>query len=47
MGNIPVSAGGMPRPRWEDNIRMNLKQIDINTRNWINSVQDRGYGEPL
>ena len=24
---------GKPRRRWENNIRMNLKEIDINTRN--------------
>ena len=23
-----------PRCRWEDNIRMDLKEIGINTRNW-------------
>ena len=32
-----------PRCRWEDNIRMNLIQIGISTRNWIGSVQDRDY----
>ena len=25
---------GRPRQRWEDNIRMDLKGIGINTRNW-------------
>ena len=25
----------MPRRRWEDNIRMDLKDIGINTRNWL------------
>ena len=35
------SALGRPRCRWEDNIRMNLKEIDINTRNWVDSAQDR------
>ena len=24
-----------PRRRWEDNIRMGLKEIDINMRNWV------------
>ena len=24
---------GRPRRRWEDNIRMNLKEVGINTRN--------------
>ena len=31
------------RCRWEDNIRMDLKEIDINMRNWIDSAQDRVY----
>ena len=26
---------GRPRRRWEDNIRIDLKEIDINTRNWV------------
>ena len=34
---------GRPRRRWEDNIRMDLKEIVINTRNWVDSVQDRDY----
>ena len=34
---------GRPRPRWEDNIRMDLKEIYINTRNWVDSAQDRYY----
>ena len=34
---------GRPRPRSEDNIRMDLKEIDINTRNCVNSTQDRDY----
>jgi hypothetical protein len=29
---------GRPRRRWEDNIRMNLKEIGINTRNWVDSA---------
>ena len=27
---------GTPKHRWEDNIRMNLKEKAINTRNWVN-----------
>ena len=38
---------GRPRPRWEDNIRMDLKDIGINTRNWVDSTQDKIIGEPL
>ena len=32
---------GRPRRRWEDNIRMDLKKIGINTRNWVDLVQVR------
>ena len=32
---------GRPRRRWEDNIRMDLKEICINTRNWVDLAQDR------
>ena len=35
---------GSPRRRWEDNIRMDLKEIAINTRN---SNQDRDYWRAL
>ena len=31
-GKIPL---GRPRRRWEDNIRMNFKEMGINTRNRI------------
>ena len=34
---------GRPRRRWEDRIRMDLKEMGVNTRIWIDSVQDRGY----
>ena len=34
---------GRPRRRWEDNIRMDLREISINTRNWVDSAQDRDY----
>jgi hypothetical protein len=30
-----------PRCRWEDNIRMNLKEIVTNMRNWVDLAQDR------
>ena len=36
-------ALGRPRRRWEDNIRMDLKEIGINTRNWVSAVQDKNY----
>ena len=34
---------GSPRRRWEDNIRIHLKEIGINTKNWVNSAQDKDY----
>ena len=42
-GKTPL---GRPRRRWEDNIRINLKEY-INTRNWVDSAQDRGYCRAL
>ena len=30
-----------PRCVWEDNVRMNLRDISNNTRNWTDSAQDR------
>ena len=38
---------GRPRRRWEDNIRIDFKEIGINTRNWADSVQDRDYWRAL
>ena len=38
---------GRPRRRWEDNIRMDLKEIGINAGNWVDSVQDRNYWRGL
>ena len=32
-----------PRRRWEDNIRMDLKEIGINASNWVDSARDRDY----
>ena len=31
---------GRPRRRREDNIRLDLKELCINTRNWVDSAQD-------
>ena len=33
--------------RWEDNIIMDLKEIGVNTRNWIYSAQDTDYWRAL
>jgi hypothetical protein len=30
-----------PRCRWEDNIKMNLREIGIDGANWIQLAQDR------
>ena len=38
---------GRPRRRWEDNIRMDRKEIGISTRNWVDSTQDRDYWRAL
>ena len=43
-GKIPL---GRPSQRWEDNIRMDLKEIGINTRNWVDSANDRDYWRAL
>ena len=32
-----------PRSTWKDNIRMDLKDIGINTRDWVHLAQDRDY----
>ena len=38
---------GRPKRRWEDSIRMDLKEIGINTRNWVDSAEDRDYWKAL
>jgi len=32
---------GRPRHRWEDNIRMDVREIGWEGMNWIHLVQDR------
>ena len=41
------SSLGTPRRIWEDNIRMNLKEIGINMRNWVDFSQNRDYRRAL
>ena len=36
-----------PRRVWEDNIRADLNEIGINTRNWVDSAQDRDHWTAL
>ena len=38
---------GRPRPRWEDNIRMDRAEIGINAGNWVDSAQNRNYWKAL
>jgi len=37
-GKIPL---GRPRRRWEDNIKMDLREIRIDGANWIRLTRDR------
>jgi hypothetical protein len=32
---------GRPRPRWEDNFKMGLRETGIDGENWIQLAQDR------
>ena len=34
---------GRPRRKWEGNIRMDLREIGVNARNWVASAQDGEY----
>ena len=38
---------GRPNRRWENRIRKYLKETGINTRNWVDSAQDRDYCRTL
>ena len=44
VGKRPI---GRPRRRWEDNIRMYLKEICFNKRNLVDSARDRDYWRAL
>jgi hypothetical protein len=35
---------GRPRRRWEDNIKLDLREIGIDGANWIRLTQDRIRG---
>ena len=32
---------GRPRRRWEDNIKMDLKEVGCDARNWMDLAQDK------
>ena len=34
---------GRPRRRWEDNNRIDIKEMGVNIRNWVDSALDRDY----
>jgi hypothetical protein len=36
-----------PRRRWEDNVRMDLEEMDMNMKNLFDSTQDRDYWRVL
>jgi hypothetical protein len=36
-----------PRHRWEDNIRMEIEEMGINMRNWVDLAQDSYYWRAL
>jgi hypothetical protein len=38
---------GKSRRRWKDNIRTDLKEIGINTRNYVDLAQDRDFWRAL
>ena len=38
---------GRPRRKSEDNIRMDLKEMGVNVRNWVYSAQNRDYWRAL
>ena len=38
---------GRPRRRWEDNVRMNLKEIGVNIRKWVVPAEDWDYWRAL
>jgi hypothetical protein len=38
---------GRPRRRWEDNIKMDLREIGIDGANWIQLAQDRVHRRTL
>ena len=38
---------GRPKRRWEDNIKIDLEEIDINAGNWVDSDHDTDYWRAL
>ena len=44
MGTIIL---GTPRRKWEENITTDLKEIGVNTKNWVDLAQDRDYWQAI
>ena len=38
---------GRPKRRWEDSIRMDLKAIGVNKKNWVGLAQNSSYWRAL
>ena len=49
LASKPTEKGllGRLKRRWEDNIRMGLKEIGINLGNWVDSAKVREYWRAL
>ena len=43
----PTGKRSLGRPRWEDNIRMDLEEIGINAGNWMIQLRIGFIGEPM
>jgi len=41
LGGPKVRALGRPRRRWEDNIKLDIREIGIDDAKWIQMAQDR------
>ena len=39
--NLGVRDLGRPRRRWEDNIKMDLREVGCDLRDWITLAEDR------
>jgi hypothetical protein len=45
--SLETNAGMVPRCRWEDNIKMDLREIWWGGMDWIDLFQDRGQWRAL
>jgi hypothetical protein len=50
-GHVTGFGLGRPRRRWENNVKMDLREIGIDGENWIQLAQDRvqwqAFGNPV